>query len=259
VIERHYDEIAATMVTEKLADQGNQTDLMQFPREGTDQHQLSPSPPRLKTIFVMGAYGSGTTAVTGALMRLGARTYAGLSRTNDPRTPTSLEDLGFKSLLHELIAEDRLSLWPGMSEETILAKLTDFQSRLVERDRGDAEGRYPYVLKHPMAALIIPQIVKVFQPKLLYVTRPLREIEASRRRRRWPEIMGGMGAARIYSAMMHAVLDFGVRAIWIHYSEVKDNPDAVVSLLSEVLDAPVHQEGMFNAKEWLTNHFALYK
>jgi hypothetical protein len=59
--------------------------------------------------------------------------------------------------------------------------------------------------------------------------------------------------------MMHAVLDFGVKAIWIHYSELKDNPDAVVGLLSEVLDAPVHQEGMFTAKEWLTNHFALYK
>lgn len=207
----------------------------------------------------MGAYGSGTTAVTGALMRLGARTYADLSRTNDPRTPTSLEDLGFKGLLHGLISENDLSLWPGTTEETILARLAEFRANLVENDRRDGRGGYPYVLKHPMAALIIPQIVSVFSPKVLYVTRPLKEIEASRRRRRWPETMGGRGAARIYSAMIHAVIDCGVKATWIHYSELRDDPDGVIGLLGQVLDAPLRPEGIAEATQWLTSHFATYK
>ena len=247
------------MIEKKPDEQVINGDSMESPGNPHGKQQASAAPPRLKTIFVMGAYGSGTTAVTGALIRLGARTYGGLSRTNDPRTPTSLEDLAFKGLLHELISENDLSLWPGMADEKILARLAEFRSSLVENDRREADGRYPYAIKHPMAALIIPQIVSVFGPRLIYVTRPLKEIEASRRRRRWPETMGGKGAARIYSAMIHAVIDLGVKATWIHYSELRDDPDGVIALLAELLDAPVRGEGIGLAREWLTSHFATYK
>lgn len=209
----------------------------------------------VKTIFVYGPYGSGTTAVTGVLMRLGCKTYGALSKTNDPRTPTSLEDLEFKNMLHELIDENSLDVRPGVTVKMALEKLTNFYSSLLKHKQNEPLNENPFILKHPMACVIAPQIHTVFKPKYVYVTRPLKDIENSRIRRKWSIVFGSKGAVHIYNLMIGLVVEFCAKPLWIHYSELETDASAVVDKLATLLEAPVSLEKRKNATDWLTAHF----
>jgi hypothetical protein len=213
----------------------------------------------LKTIFVFGPYGSGTTAVTGVLMRLGGRTSGSLSKTNDPRTPTSLEDMGFKEMLHQLINEDNLSYRPEITELSVLETLNKFRMALWQDSQKDPENSYPYILKQPMACILVTQIAKVFNPtKIVYVTRPLPDIEKSRIRRKWPEAFGAKGAHYLYQFLMGSVVDFATKPVWIHYSELENHAESVVDKLASLLDAPVTADNRKDAIAWLADHFKLH-
>ena len=52
-------------------------------------------------------------------------------------------------------------------------------------DSYDLRFPKPIFLKFPLSALVIPQICEVFDTKLVYVMRPLEDIERTRLRRNW--------------------------------------------------------------------------
>jgi hypothetical protein len=110
-------------------------------------------------------------------------------------------------------------------------------------------------MKQPMAALLLQQIQKVFNPQIIYVTRSLEQIERSSIRRQWDVLMGAQGARLLFHFMMGAVVDHGVQPVWIHYSQLEKNPAEVVDTLASIMGIPVADSKKAEARAWLTSHF----
>jgi hypothetical protein len=137
----------------------------------------------MKLILVCGPFGSGTSAVAGLSARLGAVGFGPYYQPADERTPDSHELIAFRDLMLTLASEETTKLLPGADVKTALEKFCD---RIANQELGAYAGnaKIPIFLKHPLAALIIPQICAAFETRLIYLLRPIRGIEASRRRRR---------------------------------------------------------------------------
>src|SRR5271169_2380643 len=71
--------------------------------------------PAMKVLLICGPWGSGTTAVAGMAVRLGALAFDPVFhfRTNDPRTPDSYEFLPFRTIVREHADEASLSKKPS--------------------------------------------------------------------------------------------------------------------------------------------------
>ena len=138
----------------------------------------------MKLLLVCGPFGSGTTAVSGLLARLGAIGFGPYYQPADERTPDSHELIAFRDLMLTLASEETTTLKPGAD---VKAAPEIFRDRIANQEFGayDSSAGIPIFLKHPLAALIIPQICAVFETRLIYLVRPVRDIEASRRRRKW--------------------------------------------------------------------------
>jgi hypothetical protein len=153
--------------------------------------QVAPQPPTVpaadravKLVLVCGPRGSGTTAIAGLLHRLGAIGMEPYFETSDERTRNSYESMLFWDVLVDLVDEDSLSLRNG-AELMAEAELCKFRDRLMTADAAAAtvDAVRPIFLKHALSALFLPQICKLFDAKLVYVVRPLDEIEAAAIRR----------------------------------------------------------------------------
>ncbi len=145
----------------------------------------------MKVIFVAGSYGSGTSALAGALDKMGVGSLPPHFRTNDPRTPNSFESIAFKSLVLSYADEATMQVNPGKEKPFVqgLRKL------VADADPGPANA---VMLKFPLASICLPQIIEAVDPCIVLVHRPFEEIEASRIRRNWPPHLGAAGAKTIY-------------------------------------------------------------
>jgi len=179
----------------------------------------------MKLLLVCGPWGSGTTAVAGLLARLGAVGFGPFHRTRDERTANTYELIAFKNLLHRVASEQTVSLIPGVD---VKAELTRFRDQLVKDHAGsyDAETGRPIFLKHPLSALIIPEICEIFRTRLIYVIRPPRNIDATQRRRNWSGGPFGAEAAKIvYSRMFGVFIDYAFPTFLVRYPELRVWPN----------------------------------
>jgi hypothetical protein len=178
----------------------------------------------MKLILVCGPFGSGTTAVAGMLARLGAAGFGPHYQPADPLTANSYELAAFRDLLLSVASEQTLTL---TAAGDVKAALEHFRNRIIRQELGayDEKSATPIFLKHPLAALIIPQISAAFETRLVYLVRPLRDIETSRQRRKWPERYGAKGASIIYSHMFNALINYAVPTTLVRYSELIQQPD----------------------------------
>ena len=156
----------------------------------------------MKTIFIAGPWGSGTSALAGALYRLGVPALSPFHRTNDPHTPVSYEWRPFRQLMLRHVSEMSLSRITDRSQ--FISELRRFQD---EAERGDY-GAWPsdqekvLLLKMPIASIRLPEIAEVMDPIIVMVHRPLDEIEKTRIHRGWDEVVGSKGATVIYSRIL---------------------------------------------------------
>jgi len=160
---------------------------------------------RIKLILVCGPWGSGTTAVAGMLAALGARGFGPYYLTFDPRTPNSYEFNPFRETVLRHACERTVTLKPTGAR----ARRSDLRAlhRRIEREEFgsyDVRGTVPVFFKYPLSALMIPDICEAFDTRLIYVVRPLEEIEQTRRRRGWGMQFGRAGAEILYAAMHRA-------------------------------------------------------
>jgi hypothetical protein len=168
-------------------------------------------------ILVCGPWSSGTTAVSGMLEQLGARGLPPYFLTNDPRTPNSFESEAFRQVIGELVDENTLSMRVDWS----LALIGDFRARLERELAGSAT---PLFLKYPLSAMLLPEICQVFSTRLVYVLRPMPEIEATRQRRGWPAQYGAAGARVLYPRMFETLIDLQFPTLIVRYSELLAEP-----------------------------------
>jgi hypothetical protein len=170
-------------------------------------------------ILVCGPWSSGTTAVSGMLEQLGARGLPPYFLTNDPRTPNSFESETFREVIGELVDENTLGM--RVDSARAQARLGDFRARL---ETGLAGSATPLFLKYPLSAVLLPEICQVFSPRLVYLLRPLSEIEATRQRRGWPAQYGAAGAQVLYPRMFETLIDLQFPTLIVRYSELLAEP-----------------------------------
>ena len=177
----------------------------------------------MNLILICGPWSSGTTAISGMLHTLGLDGFGPYFQTNDPRTPNAFESIAFRDVVGSFASEQPPRRTKESSE--IIEKLKDFKSELesYRAANGIPEDR-PMFHKYPLSALIIPELAAVFAIRLVYVLRPLSDIEATRLRRRWPETHGAAGANIIYSRMFRCLIDYSLPTLIIRYPDVIRKP-----------------------------------
>lgn len=173
----------------------------------------------MKLILVCGPWSSGTTAVSGMLDQLGLNGVGPYFRTNDALTKNSFESTAFRTVINQLAAEETLTL--KLAPKDARAALEVFKAQLEGQQSAEAA---PVFLKYPLSALLIPQICKVFDTRLIYVLRPTAGIEATRVRRNWPANYGALGANVLYSKMFQVLVDLAIPTLMVRYPELLAAP-----------------------------------
>jgi hypothetical protein len=175
-----------------------------------------------RLILVCGPFGSGTTAVAGLLAGLGLPGCEPYFHSNDAQTPNTFESIAFRSTLLRIVSEAKLSLIPGVEPGAEIAR---FHAGIASL------GQPTIFLKHALSAFLIPNLCRQFDTRLVYVLRPLAEIEATRQRRNWPAATGGAGAKVIYGRMFGTLIDHAFPTMILRYSQVLADPlDAATRL-----------------------------
>jgi hypothetical protein len=178
----------------------------------------------MKLVLVCGPWSSGTTAVSGMLDQLGLNGLGPYFRTNDERTKNSFESLAFREVIDQLASDQTLAL--KVERKAAAQVLRNFRAQL-EAQTPDAAAGKPEMrvfLKYPLSALLIPQICRVFDTRLIYVLRPLKDIEATRQRRKWAANFGAAGAQVLYSQMFQVLLDLSIPTMIVRYPELLAAP-----------------------------------
>ena len=178
----------------------------------------------MKLILVCGPWSSGTTAVCGVLDALGLDGCGPYFLTNDERTKNSFESQAFRKLVVQLASKSSLRL--TVSADAAVAALQEFRQMLELRMGGTeaAADAAPIFLKHPLSAVLIAQLCKVFKTRLVYVLRPIQDIEATRLRRNWSPVHGAAGAHEIYAQMFNILLNSEIPTMIVRYPALLANP-----------------------------------
>lgn len=184
---------------------------------------------RQRLFLVCGPWGSGTTAVVRVLKECGAQVPSPFFQTNDLKTRDSHEMQLFRSTVLDHVNESTLKR--TTSSQDALKSLANFSCIIAaskELDSGQA-----IVLKLPVAALLLPEICRIFDTKLIVCMRPLNNIENSRLRRQWPSQYGKAGAELIYSVLFSYIIDANVDVSLVRYGDMVANPSKCIARLVE--------------------------
>jgi hypothetical protein len=138
------------------------------------------------------------------LAALGAEGFGPYYATSDPRTQNSYEFNAFREIILRHASEGRVALKPNTPPARSALRL--LHRRIEQQEFGSYEvgGTVPVFFKYPLSALLIPEICETFDTHLVYVIRPLEDIEHTRQRRGWGWQFGGVGAEILYKAMHRA-------------------------------------------------------
>lgn len=166
--------------------------------------QSEGSPTGVELVLVCGPWSSGTTAVAGMLRRLGMNGLPPFFGTTDERTPNSYESVAFRAAVDEVASEKSVTV--TVPPATVVERLTAFRERIRRGEHGAYSGE-PIFLKYPLSALLIAPICEVFRTRLVYVLRPLRDVEATRVRRGWGAQTGAQGGQVLYGAMFRTLVE----------------------------------------------------
>lgn len=181
----------------------------------------------MKVVLTCGPWGSGTTAVAGLLARIGAYDFDPYFHftTNDPDTPDSHEFMPFRDIILQYADQPTVALKPappGAVKASLLALRQQIERQ--QFGRYDIRRSRWISLKYPLSALLIPEICEVFETKLVYVMRPLEQIERSRLRRNWPPYFGAMGAEVIYGIMSEVRKHYAYPTMTVEYAALLAAP-----------------------------------
>lgn len=179
----------------------------------------------MKLVLVCGAWGSGTSVAAGALVRIGCHAPGPFFQSNDPRTPTTYECIPFIDMVRALVSDTTLELTVP-SREAVVDALARFRENFLReacRQRGVAEDG-PILLKYPLSAVIIGEIARAFDTRLIVVLRPLDRIEATRKRRNWHPNFGEIGAKVIYTHIFNHLVLRDTPAMVMNHSELLKHP-----------------------------------
>ena len=201
----------------------------------------------MKAIYVAGAWGSGTTAMAGALHQLGLTLDAPTFATNDPETPNSLELVEFRSIVLKYVDEEHLKRPFAMEQ------LSSQLKRLAIDMDNEKYWHWPkdrprrVLLKLPVAAICLRQMARAFDLSVVTMQRPLAEIEACRQRRGWNSSFGKAGAKIIYGHLYACLAELNLSHISIAYHDLVDRPHETLLKVMHFLDLTELKGSLGNA------------
>tara|TARA_Y100001968_G_scaffold14310_1_gene11611 strand:- start:1110 stop:1886 length:777 start_codon:yes stop_codon:yes gene_type:complete len=201
--------------------------------------------------LVSGPWGSGTSAFTGVLKKLGLHIPGPYIMSNDKRTPNTYETESFRHTVLNLCNENNISRVQKSS--TIYRKLNEFKSEIL-LDKHFNKNK-PFCLKLPLSALVISELDKVFKLRLIICVRPFEEIERSRIRRKWESNYGKNGAKVIYRYIFNYITNTKIPFCILRYSELisdKENINCINKLTSFCNLKPTNQQ-LKSAMEFIHN------
>lgn len=206
----------------------------------------------------MGAFSSGTTAVTGMVMRLGALSLAPLNETNDPRTPSSLESIAFKALCDSLVCEDTLEFREDKRNQAI-PMLLGFKQKVTEAFfLNESFSGKSVVLKVPTSALFLREIETVFNPEFIFVYRDPEEIEKTKVRRGWGDSHGKVGACILHAHMRYFQNTSIKPNITTSFEDVRHEPRKFAEMINRKLQLNATEQMLQAASDWIIDHGIRY-
>jgi len=179
-------------------------------------------------ILVLGAWGSGTTAITGVLDRLGAYTCPPHFNTNDPRTLCSYESVDLRNILLRYINEQDITIIGR--RDHLIAELQQWFKYISENK---ALNNQTIAVKHPLLSIIVSDLLPALNPKIITVKRPYEDIERSRIRRKWPAIYGKLGAQQLNNSATKSLKKTDADVLNVPYKELLKSPDKYILKIAE--------------------------
>lgn len=198
--------------------------------------------PRL--VLICGPWSSGTSAVAGIFDAAGLNGLPPYFRTNDEKTKNSFESIAFRRIIDQLASDADLSL--KLSVEERCNKLIDFAQQLLTKYPG-ADETTKLFLKYPLSALTIRELNRAFNLRLIYVLRPIKNIEATRVRRGWTEIFGAKGASTIFSKMFDVLINMNIPTFVMKYDLLLSNPERFTRDMLQFVGLNLTDEQISNA------------
>jgi hypothetical protein len=186
---------------------------------------------KIKLLLVCGSWSSGTTAVSGMLHAMEIPSVPPYFTTRDERTKVTYESILFRDTLRALINEEGLKV--TADRKKIMEALQIFKLKLEEHFKDHQEETVQLFMKDPLAAFILPEICSAFQTQLIYVLRPLKDIEQTRKRRMWFYHLGEKGATVIYSKLFSVMLNYSIPTLIIKYPELIKMPKIIAGALAK--------------------------
>jgi hypothetical protein len=121
------------------------------------------------------------------------------------------------------------------SSGAIVKVLTEFRDKiLIEAlQKASVPDNSTIMLKHPLAAFVLPEMCEVFDVQILGVLRPISEIEATRARRQWPLHFGAKGAEVIYGHLFTHITNTSTPFLLTRYSDILTNPQKYFDSISD--------------------------
>lgn len=168
----------------------------------------------MRTIIIIAPWSSGSTAIAGFLHHCGAYTCPPHQHTDDNLTPNSYEPLHYAEALRDLF--DEFTLQKKGSMEEFKNFFEHFFSQQI--DAAQNRGFSSIALKHPLQTFVLPYLNSFLSPKYILVTRPLKRIESTRRRRNWHPVYGEVGAEQIYRTAANFLLENSCPYLAIPYN-----------------------------------------
>ena len=162
---------------------------------------------------MLGAFGSGTSAVTGALELLGCHTCPPHVRTNDPRTPNAFEPVSLRNIIISDFDESRMQY-----TRTDRRSMPSILKAWLINER--ARTNKPLAVTMPHLCFYVPEIVAMWNPVFILIERSLEDIEKSRLRRNWPPYLGAAGASVAYKTAHHALSVLEQNFLTVSYTEL---------------------------------------
>ncbi len=206
----------------------------------------------MKLIFIAGPWGSGTTALTGALSQLGVPTLGPYFESSDPKTKNTYELLSFRDLILNYVDEPNLQhkfTYRSYFTPALEAFKLQLEKEVAANSPHSSTQRI--ALKLPIASLCLPEICKTFATKVILMHRPIDEIEASQRRRAWPSLYGSKGAQALYSTLFKDIVQHKLSFIGQSYHDLVTNTDQSLNKIIDYCELNDLRHNLGNANAFI--------
>lgn len=201
---------------------------------------------QLKTILLLSSWGTGSTAITGYLDKLGAYSCPPHFHTNDAKTPNSYEPVELRNLLNEYVNEYDFKLKKDPKNfERAFSNWVKIQSK-----EASEKGITHLVLKHPLLVFFLPTIYRYCDPIGVYITRDIEKVESTRQRRQWPENFGKVGALKIHKILYDLSLKMNKPLLQLPFESFTSNVESRLELIRYTGLRP-SKEQITDAENWI--------